>query len=516
MRRAIVSISCLCFSFYFLLGQTPRGSYIIREVKIQAENVFPLDAEGYKGLMNSTHMLTRERVLERELLFQANDSLDFELIEESERNLRHLQFLEKVEIRIDTISADSVDVYVHTSDQWSLVPSVIIEAGGGLIGLGASLEESNFLGLGKSLYLDFFNESDVGTSYLFSYDDYQTFGTRWKTKASFETGPLEKSLDLSFERPFYASDVAWSYSIDYYASDEKVRFFLEGEEFSRIQEISQGLFLESAYSFGERYRKRKVFLKYRYEDKNFTDLGELTHTPLPEDYLVSATTVEFKIGHNKYTKETQIDNFERVEDIRLGYSTSLSVGKAGFPVAVGKDWFEFGFYNYYSTKIKQRNYLELLASYNSQEVQNTIYRFRSNFYSKLNSWQTLAFNFSFKYAVDLEYSRQFLLGGDSGLRGYKAREFGGDKYFLINLEDRLFSGLEVLTMHVGGVVFVDAGHVWHRDEEIDLKQLNYSAGFGLRLGYARVSGAPVVRLDLGFPINGKGGYGFSFGIDQQF
>ena len=102
------------------------------------------------------------------------------------------------------------------------------------------------------------------------------------------------------------------------------------------------------------------------------------------------------------------------------------------------------------------------------------------------------------------------------MRGYRAREFGGDKYLSINLEDRLFSGLEVLTMHVGGVVFVDAGNVWQRDEKITLKEMNYSVGLGLRLGYAKITGAPLVRFDIGFPIGGRGGYSFSFGIDQQF
>ena len=102
------------------------------------------------------------------------------------------------------------------------------------------------------------------------------------------------------------------------------------------------------------------------------------------------------------------------------------------------------------------------------------------------------------------------------MRGYRAREFGGDKYLSINLEDRLFSGLEVLTMHVGGVVFVDAGNVWPRDEKITLKEMNYSVGLVLRLGYAKITGAPLVRFDIGFPIGGRGGYSFSFGIDQQF
>jgi outer membrane translocation and assembly module TamA len=85
---------------------------------------------------------------------------------------------------------------------------------------------------------------------------------------------------------------------------------------------------------------------------------------------------------------------------------------------------------------------------------------------------------------------------------------------LLNVEDRVFTPINILTVALGGVFFFDAGTVW--DDAVDLSQLNYSIGFGIRLGYTKSPNSRVGRIDFAWPLNRGGGFGVAIGVDQQF
>jgi hypothetical protein len=212
-------------------------------------------------------------------------------------------------------------------------------------------------------------------------------------------------------------------------------------------------------------------------------------------------------------EEKQLDNFQRVEDITLGNLTTLSIGRSGLPIPKDVKRFEASFQRREAHQFFEKHYIVGIAAVQSLFEKDTIASMRLQYYSKAFRWQTLALNFEFDYGIDLESSRQFILGGDSGLRGYPAREFAGDKRLLLNVEDRIFTPLNVLTVALGGVLFFDAGTVW--DDSVDLSQLNYSTGFGVRLGYTKSPNSRVGRIDFAWPLN-RGGFGVSVGVDQQF
>jgi outer membrane protein assembly factor BamA len=137
------------------------------------------------------------------------------------------------------------------------------------------------------------------------------------------------------------------------------------------------------------------------------------------------------------------------------------------------------------------------------------------YYHRISRLNTLAFNAAFLHGKGLEEGRQFILGGETGLRGYPARQFNGNKRFLVNLENRLFSSLQVFTVAIGGVLFADAGHVWPRGAAIDFGALHYSTGLGLRLGFTRLPNSDIARLDFAWRLN-DGGFGVSIGYGQHF
>jgi hypothetical protein len=256
-------------------------------------------------------------------------------------------------------------------------------------------------------------------------------------------------------------------------------------------------------------------LTYRYLQRDFSALGDLTTTPLPADELIHGLTATLSFEDLHFVKEKQLDNFVRTEDLTLGRTTSLSFGRTGLPVPKGVKRFELSARRREAHQLAANQYLILILAAQTLFEKDTIASLRLQYYYKWLRSQTLACNFEFDYGHDLEASRQFLLGGDSGLRGYRAREFAGDKRILFNFENRLFTPLTILTVALGGVLFFDAGNVWGNSAAIDLADLNYSLGAGLRLGYTKSPNSRVGRIDFAWPIN-RGGFEVSIAVGQQF
>ena len=145
------------------------------------------------------------------------------------------------------------------------------------------------------------------------------------------------------------------------------------------------------------------------------------------------------------------------------------------------------------------------------EVQNSIIRTEAKYYDVLGNCflgdqflgkHTFASSFYIDFGEDLDKDRQFLLGADTGLRGYAANSFEGDKRLLLNLEERAHIADDVLKLwSLGTAVFFDAGGAT-RDSlgQILTEDLYSDVGFGFRVGFPRASGGGVVRLDIAFPL----------------
>jgi hypothetical protein len=86
------------------------------------------------------------------------------------------------------------------------------------------------------------------------------------------------------------------------------------------------------------------------------------------------------------------------------------------------------------------------------------------------------------------------LGGSDDLRGYRAFRFYDNNSAVLNGEYRweVFSGLDM-------ALFVDAGQVFDRWQQINLRQLNTDYGFGFRFS---VQNNVFLRIDTGFSREG--------------
>jgi hypothetical protein len=450
-----------------------------------------------------------------QILVKEGDVLDTEILESSERKLRVFKFLNKAAITVIPVDDETVDVEVVVKDAWSLEPGVNVNGGGGLATVTGHLIEFNLLGYGKKAYAEGTYENDVGTTWKLGYSDYQILNSHWVGSTTYSTGPLVESFYAQAQLPLYSPDSKWSFGGAGTKSDRIVRLFEDGDESSRFDKDRVQLNAFAKRSFGPRFKKTTLSLKHDYQKEYLSDLGSETTEPLPPDQENLTPTVGINTGKSSFVKKIYINKMGGTEDMWLGHKYG---GRAGYgiPLGDGFDLWDVRTFVFKNMKFAHDQLLFLDAMVSSEVERNTFVNAKVRYYKKF-ARHTVATNFKMNFGYELDSSKQFQLGADSGLRGYPARAFSGDRLGLINLEDRQFWGDFSVgpKIALGTVVFVDAGNVWKRDQSIDLDDLNWSTGFGFRIGMSNLPRQPIMRVDFGWAI-GENEFAVTLGSEQQF
>jgi len=491
----------------------------IREIRLYIANIYTeeeADESSWASFTDRYHIRTRESVIRSKLLFEEGDVLDEELLEATERSLRRSRYLGEAEVSVVPVDDQSVDVEVRTKDVWSLTPGLDVKGGGGLARVTASLTEVNLLGYGKKLFVEARWESDVGTTTSLGYSDYQLLGSRWVGTARYATGPLIEFFSAAARMPLYSPDSRWAYGGSAYTVDKIERLFESGEESSRFAKDQARLNGFLKRSFGERFHKIHLQIATYYKKADFSDLGSQTTEPPPPDQANVTPVVTVDTEDIDWGQFTYLDKMGTIEDNWLGRRYGGRLGY-GIPVEDGFELWDTRVFVSSVTTYAHEQLLKFYANVSSEVVRNTIVSASARYYKKF-SGHTVATNLATTLGYDLDSSVQFTLGADSGLRGYPARQFTGDKRVLMNLEDRQFWGNISFgpKISLGTVVFVDAGNVWKEEEEIDLDDMNWSTGFGFRLGFVNMPGHPILRIDFGWAIGGEDNFAVTVGQEQQF
>lgn len=516
-----ILLACLSLCAASAHGQDETGAEQrrIREIRIDIAPIYTEEQakdSSWKSFTNRHNTPTRHSVIHTEILFEEGDVLDQELLDASERSLRRFKFLHGADIVVVPVDDKTVDVEIHTKEVWTLEPGVNVDGGGGLSTVSLHLIQFNLFGGGKKLFAEAIHESDVGTTMKYGYSDYQLFNTRWVGNTTYKSGPLIDAFFAQARMPLYSPDSIWSYGGSAYKADEIARLFEDGEESSRHGKDQVRMSGFATRSFGQRFKKTNLKIGLKYVDIDYSELGSETTTPPPPDQSNLTPTIGLSTGQTKWVQNTYIDKMGITEDDWVGFRYGGKIGY-GIPLDDSIELWDVTTYAFKNMAFAHQQRLNLNVAVTSEVVRNTFLSVGAKYYKNF-SRHTLAMRFKTNIGYDLDSSRQFQLGADSGLRGYPARQFTGEKLMLLNIEDRQFWGdLSVgPKFALGSVVFVDAGNVWKDDQDIDLADLNWSAGVGLRLGMSNMPKQPILRIDVGWPIGGDGGYQFTIGTEQHF
>lgn len=490
-----------------------RDDVVIGEITFDKKNVFDLSIPDENNwlyrLANRLHIVTKDKVINKQLLFRSGDAYSVRLVDESERILRQNTYLFDAEIKPTRYEDGKVDLSITTRDVWTLSPDISVSRSGGENRTKIGLEETNFLGLGQSLRVARIENVDR-TSESFEFAD-RHLGRSWVSAALRIADNSDGKMNLlSAVRPFYSLDSRWSAGGWLLDDDRRSTLYVLGEEAAEYQHKQDYVSAFGGWSRGlDNGWVRRWTAGIVYDDNRFSPVPEPTLlAAIPEDRQLVYPFIGLEIIEDQFETSSNRDQIGKTEDFFLGSRLSTSLGWSDESLGADRDALIVsaragrGF----GSLEKDALLLSLYADgrLESGHVRNGLLTTDVRYY-RTQSEKRLFFatlSATAGHALDLDNPVQ--LGGDSGLRGYPLRYQSGDTKALITIEQRYFTDWYPFRLvRIGGAIFVDTGRVWGYDP-LGGERFGWltDVGFGLRFAPTRSSARKMIHLDVAFPLGG--------------
>lgn len=455
---------------------------------------------------------TDSSVVLRELLFRVGEPLDTTLVQESERNLRRLLFLGRVETRLKRDS-EFVDVEVRLQDLYArvLTPQLsgeVDELSYGLIAL-----DYNLRGRGQMARVDLNHNAVSGNSAALYYRHPRLGDSRHALAANIRAAEEGHDLALSVSHPFYALLVPWSYGVSMTSSEHIARLYSRQDLVAKYEDRREAVSAWVTRSYGSQ-RKFRAGVRLSMSDHRFTSKANFAY--VPEDRRRVLPSIGLTVWKPRYEKTRFLFTLGRVEDVQLGNWLDMRLGASAKHLGSDRN---FGFAQVQlSPTYKPRPDLYFFGTaFHSLRFAGggTFNRYSAiilRVYLRPLRHQTIAMRFWWDALGESEDQSQLLLGVDRGLRGYAPRRLDGSRRLLFNLEARP-TFLQNRTFVLAGALFADAGATWSSGE--NQRDLITSAGLGGRVGLLNVYNSPILRADWAYGFSDSS-WQLSFGLGQHF
>ena len=502
----------------------------IRRVDVRCLEIFdPLPVgrmNGIYGFVNTLHVKTRESTVRSQLLLSAGATWDAERVEETERLLREMEFIEPDPV-LSRVVNDSVDVLVVTHDQWTTQPELNLERGAGRTYGSIGISEENLLGLGIGLSL-MFREDPTGRTRVGSVSGQRLFGTQLEGMFQAGTGRGGNSNAVSLRDPFRSLDDRLSWTASLWRADANHQLFKDGSlaaEFPFRFDQSQ---LE--WAWGSRSPDgfvRRYALAYARHDRYYgpteNEPGfEGTFPGGTEEIKLRWVSARVLYWRPQFIVRRGVELFDPAEDFDLGEVLGLEGGftltsfgstaneglvRARLEAGLETSRFGFGYARGRASTRLRGDPREVIATLDARWIQQP---------SRNVAIVMAAYG---QAADEAPREVQFVVGGLNGLRAYPVQALAGTQVWRLNAETRWVAARNVWDIaSLGGAVFVDAAKSW--DPGGDREPWHSNAGFGLRISFPHASLHQVARIDVAFPFaptrDGKREAVFSFGSSQAF
>lgn len=509
-----MTVAAACFADELPDSTITQGQEaIIGEIVLRKFNVFdlsdPAEDKALYRLANRLHIVTKDKVIEKQLLFQSGSRFSDRLINESARLLRQNSYLYDAEIRPTRRSDGVVDIAIVTRDVWSLGPAISASRGGGENRTRFGIEEINLLGRGQTVRFAHAEDVDRRSNSFEFYDRHlnDSWVSAFLRIADNSDG---KSNLISITRPFYALDSRWSAGVLAFDDDHRSSLYFLGDETAEYQHARRNYSIFRGWSKGLQSGFAKRWsVGVTHDDNRFSAVAKPTlPSLLPADRKLVYPFVALEIVEDEFETSRNRDQIGKTEDFRTGLRVSASLGWADESLGSDRDALIYSASASRGFGSLQKDALLLSARTSgraeSGRLSNGLIAVNARFY-KTQSPKRLFFTAVRATAGhNLDLDNPLQLGGDNGLRGYPLRYQSGDAKLLFTVEQRYFTDWYPFRLaRIGAAVFADAGRVWGSnplgDEEHGWLT---NIGFGLRIAPTRGSSGKMVHIDIAFPLNG--------------
>jgi hypothetical protein len=490
---------------------------VIGSVEIDIRNIFdqsdPRENNRLFQLANRLHVRTKHATIQAQLLFASGDKYKARKLAETERALRLLSYVYDAKIVPVRYSHGKVDIKVITKDVWTLSPGISFGRSGGTNATNFNLQDTNFLGWGKTLQVSRSSTVDR-TSDTAAWTDPNVLGSRWTSALMYVNSSDGSERSLQVAHPFYSLDAPWSTKITALSYDRTISRYNLGNIVDQFNDDQSSYELSGGLSNGliNGWTRRYTF-GMRYDDNVFlpTPVTSMPAKVLPPDRTLSYPFVGFDFLQDKYKKAGDENEIGRTEDLYFGTEISGEVGYSNETFGANRNAIMLVAKALRGIELTEFQQLFLTSDFSSRvedgRARNLIADAGAKYYWRWRPDWLLYAGLSGTVTDSLDPDMQLLLGGDNGLRGYPLRYESGTSRALFTVEQRVFTDWFPFRLaRVGGAIFADVGRTWgsgvigNSDPGL-LKDV----GFGLRLGNSRTGLGNVLHIDLAFPLNNING-----------
>ncbi|UKB82067.1 hypothetical protein LF887_13735 [Chryseobacterium sp. MEBOG06] len=415
-----------------LLQQTYNKKYI-RNIRVEAIDPFGYGSKDskerlkwYDWFTDHLHSTTRVSTVNNYLLFKEGEEYNAQKLYESERLLRTMPFVNRVNISVvDSPSGkDSIDVVVKVLDSWSLKPR--LSYSGSKIGLGVT--EENVLGLGHTLDFLYRNDSKEKQDYLLgSYTTYNLFGSYITAQILGERDFFKNErINFNMRRDFFSPLTKWAggFTFEYFKRSVLLPIgpdntYPEVQIKVYSQDLWGGYQIPVSSAPSEKVSSNIAILgrfqNYQYKDSPGID---------KYDYFKSYNSFLMSVGfiNRKFSVQKNIFQYDLPEDIAYGKSLNFTAGglsrsKDVKPyVGVSASYGDFTNIGYFNVKAQFGRF------FNEDDQNRESFRLDGTYFTNLMDWKfakvrhffspTLALgnpqhNYSYKDRINLSSPDEF-------------------------------------------------------------------------------------------------------------
>jgi len=437
---------------------------------------------------NAFHVKTQHLTIRNQLLIHQNDRFDSLLVKESERLIRSQSYIQNVEVTaaLTSENSDSVDIFIRTTDLWSIIPN------GAISNTRATFElaDRNLAGFGhtfsNSFTQNYVNGNTAFSTYYFIPNIHNTYISTRLAYAVDENRNYYKSLNI--ERQFFSPLTRWAGGI--YVSQQKKPAWIYKNDTTRLLLNSkytiQDYWAAAAWQVfngnSESDRTTKLILSGRVFNIKYLE------KPIePSDLLEYYTDERFfmsgiGISSRRYLRQNYIFRFGTPEDVPLGYAFEL-VG--GYQIKNSERWY-LGVQHSWGNMFKW-GYLgskfEYGTFFNSTRASEGVLTASINYFSELYSagrWKIRQF-IKPELAIGINqasYSRLSLNDG-YGLNGFNSNVLSGTSRFLLVLQTQSYAPWNLLGFRFGPYMNLSFGMLGDENLEFGHSKMYPQIGFGI-------------------------------------
>ena len=498
-------------------GELEAAGAVIGKIEIDTRNIFdqtdPREINGLFRLANRLHIRTKHSSIRAQLLFASGDRYRARALAETERALRLLPYVYDACVTPVRYADGKVDVRVITKDVWTLSPGISFGRAGGSNSTNFNLQDTNFLGWGKTLQVSRGSTVDR-TSNEVAWTDPNVFGSRWTSDLTYSNSSDGSQRSLKVMRPFYSLDAPWSTKITVLKFDRTISRYNLGEIVDQLNDNQTSYELSGGLSSGliDGWTKRLTF-GMRYDRSLFLPAPG-TSVPaqhLPPDRTLSYPFVGFDILQDNYKKIGDQNQIGRAEDFYFGTEVKGEVGLSKAAFGADRNAIMLAMKALRGIELTELQQLFLTGDFASRiedgRARNLIADIGAKYYWRWRTNWLLYAGLSGAVTDSLDPEMQLLLGGDNGLRGYPLRYESGTSRALLTVEQRFYTDwFPFRLVRVGGAIFADVGRTWGSGVigNSDPGTLR-DVGFGLRIGNSRSGLGNVLHVDFAFPLSNIAG-----------